>query len=317
MMLSVVIPLLNEEGNLRELHRQLVAVCARIGCQKHIIFVDDGSTDGSAQAIRELAASDPDVAGIRLSRNFGHEAASTAGLDQSVGDATILMDADLQDPPEVIIDMIAQWRQGSEIVYAVRRHRQGESIFKRSTSWLFYRMLNRLSDVPIPMDTGDFRLIDAKVLAALRQCREQDRFVRGLVAWAGFKTSSVTYDRPARNAGETKYRPLKLLLLSLDAVVGFSIKPLRFATAIGFFVTIFSLLMVLVLVIQKLFFSFPYSGYALLASGLFFLGGVQMLMLGIFGEYMGRTYRQTQARPLYLVTETITGRKPATVLEST
>ena len=303
--LSIIVPLRDEAGNLRELHRRLVAVMEKVGCRRQILFVDDGSVDGSMEIIRELAAGDPSVQGIQLSRNFGHEIAITAGLDTVGGDATVLMDADLQDPPELIEEMLARWREGNEIVYAVRRRREGESRFKKWTSWLFYRLLDRLSDVTIPVDAGDFRLIDRKVRNAVRHCRERDRFVRGLVAWAGFKTASVVYDRPPRAAGETKYGPFTLLLLSVDAAIGFSIKPLRAASAVGFVVMFFSLAMGAKIFIEKLIFGIDVPGYALLTSGLFFLGGVQMMMLGILGEYIGRIYRQVQERPLYLVTETI------------
>jgi glycosyltransferase involved in cell wall biosynthesis len=267
--------------------------------------------------LREIAAADPAVVVLRLSRNFGHEAATTAGMDAATGDAVVLMDADLQDPPEVIEQMVQVWHGGSadttgggggaDIVYTVRRHRQGESAFKRSTSWLFYRLLRMVSDVDIPMDSGDFRLIDHKVVAALRQCREQDRFVRGLVAWTGFRTASVLYDRPPRHSGRTKYNPVKLLVLSVDAAIGFSIKPLRVATGVGFVVTLLSLALAGVVTVQKLVWGIPVQGYALLASGMFFLGGVQMLMLGLMGEYLGRVYRQAQGRPLYLVAETLGG----------
>jgi glycosyltransferase involved in cell wall biosynthesis len=307
MLLSVVIPLLNEEGNLPELHRRLVETAKRIGCEWQIIFVDDGSTDGSSRVIREIAEKDPGVVGLKLSRNFGHEAASTAGLDHASGDAVVLMDADLQDPPEVIEEMVGRWREGNDIVFATRSKRAGESIFKRSTSWLFYRIMDKLSDVRIPVDAGDFRLIDGKVLAALRRCREQDRFVRGLVAWTGFRSSSITYERPARHSGETKYNPIKLLLLSLDAAVGFSTKPLRLATGLGFIVTIISLEEAARIFIQKLIWDIKIAGFPLLAVGLFFIGGVQMLLLGVIGEYIGRIYRQVQGRPLYIVGEKIGG----------
>ena len=310
MVLSIVIPLLNEEANLLELHRRLSETLDRIGCDRRIIFVDDGSTDRSPEIIRELAVRDPSVIGVRLSRNFGHERASTAGLDNATGDAAILMDADLQDPPEMIEKLVAAWKEGAEIVYAVRARREGEGPFKRFSAWLFYRLLNIRSEVQVPRDTGDFRLIDGKVLAALRSCREQDRFVRALIAWTGFRTKAVPYDRPARAGGETKYNRLRLLLLSLDALIGFSILPLRIATAVGLVVTAFSLIMVGIVTFQKLFLGLPFQGYALLATGLFFLGGVQMLLLGVLGEYIGRIYRQTQNRPLYLVSEVI-GAPPA------
>ncbi|HZZ41777.1 MAG TPA: glycosyltransferase family 2 protein [Tepidisphaeraceae bacterium] len=305
MRLSVVVPLLNEEGNLRELHARLTEVLGGLAEEHRLIFVDDGSTDGSVGVLREIAQGDGRVTVIRLSRNFGHEAASTAGLDFADGDAVVLMDADLQDPPEVIGEMVKKWREGFEIVYAHRRKREGETWFKRSTSWGFYRLLNLISDVSIPMDTGDFRLVDARVVGALRECRERDRFVRGLVAWTGFRAAAIEYDRPARKAGKTKYNPVKLLILSLDAAVGFSTKPLRLATAIGFLTMIFSLVETASIITQKLVWGIKIQGYALQTSGLFFLGGVQMLLLGILGEYLGRIYRQTQGRPLYVVAERI------------
>jgi dolichol-phosphate mannosyltransferase len=310
MLISVVVPLLNEEGNLRELHSRLVKTLDALGVEHEIIFVDDGSTDASVQVIEQLSATDPSVKGLRFSRNFGHEAASTAGMDHATGDAVVLMDADLQDPPEVIAEMVEKWRAGNQIVLAVRRKREGETLFKRSTSWLFYRILDRLSDVEIPMDAGDFRLIDAKVLAALKEMREQDRFVRGLVAWTGFRTVNVLYDRPARFSGQTKYNPIKLLLLSLDAAVGFSTKPLRIATAVGFVVTLISLEEAMRILIYKLIWGIQIPGFALLTVGLFFIGGVQMLLLGVIGEYIGRIYRQTQARPLYIVRDVIGEKSP-------
>ena len=288
-----------------EVGQRLSQVIVRIGCDAQIILVDDGSRDRSAEVIRELASSDPRVMGIRFSRNFGHEAASTAGFDLADGDAVVLMDADLQDPPEMLETMVQFWRDGNQIVYARRAHRQGESLFKRSTSWLFYRILQWLSDVDIPRDVGDFRLVDRKVVDAVRRCREQDRFMRGLVAWTGFSSVAVEYDRPERAGGVTKYNPLKLLWLSLDAAVGFSVLPLRFASALGFTVTCASLLMVVILVLQKMFRQIDLPGYALQTAGLFFLGGVQMLLLGILGEYIGRIYRQVQGRPIYVVREVI------------
>jgi dolichol-phosphate mannosyltransferase len=301
MRLSLVIPLLNEEANLQLLYERLVGLTARLQCEREILFIDDGSTDRSREVIARLCEQDSTVRGISFSRNFGHEAASTAGLDHARGDAVVLMDADLQDPPELIEEMVRRWQQGAEIVYAQRRNREGETAFKRGTAWCFYRFLNFLSDVHIPQDTGDFRLMDRRVVEALRGCRESDRFLRGLVAWTGFRAEAVEYDRPARHGGETKYNALKLLWLSLDAAVGFSILPLRLATAMGFIVTIFSLVMVAIIVVQKLVYGLPWQGYGLLAAGMFFLGGVQMLLLGIVGEYIGRVYRQSQARPLYIV----------------
>lgn len=303
MRLSIVIPLLNERENLPELHRRLTDALEPLDLERQIILVDDGSTDGSYEVIQELAEADHAVVGLRLSRNFGHELASTAGLDLADGDAAVLMDADLQDPPELIPRMIKLWKDGNQIVYATRRSRADESLAKRFTSWLFYRVLHTLSDTPVPKDTGDFRLMDARVLAAMRQCRERNRFVRGLVAWTGFRSCPISFDRAPRKAGRSKYHFVRLFLLSLDAFVGFSIAPLRLATALGFLVTLVSLIMVGVIVVQKLLHRIDQTGYALQTSALFFLGGVQLLVLGILGEYIGRIYRQTQNRPLYIVTE--------------
>lgn len=307
MRLSVVVPLLNEQDNLRPLHQRLAETAQRLHCEAQFVFVDDGSSDSSMDVLRQLAAEDSRVLAISLSRNFGHEAASTAGFDLADGDAVVLMDADLQDPPEMIDQMVALWQQGHEIVYARRNKREGESLYKRFTSWLFYRLLQGLSDVQIPRDVGDFRLVDKAVIQAVRQCRERDRFMRGLIAWTGFKSTSITYDRPHRATGQTKYNTLKLLWLSLDAAFGFSILPLRLATALGFLVMLGSLAMVVILIGQKLLRELDIPGYALQTSGLFFLGGVQLLMLGILGEYVGRVFRQSQDRPLYLVRQTAGG----------
>jgi dolichol-phosphate mannosyltransferase len=301
----VVVPLLNEKGNLLELHRRLVAVIESIGCEREIIFVDDGSVDGSDRAIRELASRDPTVIGLRLSRNFGHEAATTAGLDAARGDITVLMDADLQDPPELLAEMHRLWKQGSEVVYAVRRRRVGESRIKLGAAWLFYRTLNFLSEVPIPLDVGDFRLMDRRVVESLRKCREQGRFVRGLIAWTGFRTAAVHYDRPARVSGTSHYGILRLFFLSLDAFFGFSIFPLRIASAAGIVFILLGMFAALGVCIAKLAAGYSAFGWALAACGAFFLGGVQLLGIGILGEYVGRIYRQSQDRPLYLVAEEI------------
>lgn len=304
-LISVIIPLLNEEGNLRELHGRLVKTLRGAGVDHEIIFVDDGSTDRSWEVIADLARSDRGVSGIRLARNFGHEAATTAGLDHASGQAVALIDADLQDPPELLAAMIERWSAGVKIVYAVRRSRDGEGVLKRGSSWLFYRVLRAVAETDIPLDTGDYRLVDRRVVQALRSCRETDRFVRGLVAWTGFASEPILYDRAARHSGRTKYRPLKLLLLSLDAIVGFSVVPLRLASMLGFAVTAGAIVMTLVIVIQKLIWGIDVQGYALLASGLFFVGGTQMLLLGVVGEYIARIYRRVQDRPLYLVDEQI------------
>jgi len=311
MLLSVVVPLLNEKNNLLELHRRLVTVTEKLGCDREIILVDDGSIDGSDQIIRDLVAADPTVTGLRLSRNFGHEAASTAGMDAARGDMTVLMDADLQDPPELIEEMFQLWKQGNQIVYAVRRRRPGESRLKLSAAWLFYRALNFLSEVSIPLDVGDFRLMDARVVQSLRECREQDRFVRGLVAWTGFRSAAIEYDRPPRSSGKTHYGMLKLFFLSLDAFVGFSISPLRLASAAGVLFMLLSIFASLIICIVG-----SPSAPTFFGCGLFFLGGVQLLCTGILGEYVGRIYRQAQHRPLYLIAEEIAASARAILSDS-
>lgn len=303
MLYSVVIPVFNEEGNIPELYQRLTNLLSSISKEYEIIFVNDGSTDKSLEKIKELSLSDGKIYYISFTRNFGHEAASTAGLDAARGDCVILMDADLQDPPELIPEMIDLWQKGYHLVYAKRRKRHGESFFKRVSAHIFYRLLNLLSDAKIPIDTGDFRLMDRAVVGDFKKCREQNRFVRGLTAWVGYNQVAIEYDRPERYAGETKYSPFKLLLLSLDVITGFSTVPLRIATLMGFLVTVLSMALILIIVLQKLFFHLDIPGYAFLATGLFFLGGVQMFFLGILGEYIGKIYRQVKERPLYLVRE--------------
>jgi dolichol-phosphate mannosyltransferase len=312
MLISIVIPLLNERHTLVELHRRLVAMGQRTGCDLDIIFVDDGSTDGSDEVIRGIAALDPAVRALRFSRNFGHEAASTAGLDIAGGDVTVLMDADLQDPPELIDEMLEFWKQDYQVVYAVRRRRAGESALKLTAAWAFYRALNLLADVRIPVDTGDFRLMDARVVRALRQCRENHRFVRGLVAWMGFRSAAVEYDRAARAAGQTHYGLFKLLLLSLDAFVGFSLSPLRLAWVGGMMLTAIGSVVMLAGLAAGLMQGRFWSMLAFGEIGLFFVAGVQLLCVGIVGEYIGRIFRQAQNRPLYLVTEEIVTPRVAT-----
>lgn len=303
MLHSIVIPVFNEEDNIWELYQRLTHVMRSMSKEYEIIFVDDGCTDKSLEQIKEISLSDRNVYYISLTRNFGHEAASTAGLDGARGDCVILMDADLQDPPELIPEMINLWKKGYQLVYAKRRKRHGESFFKKASAHLFYRLLDFVADTNIPIDTGDFRLMDRALVDAFIKCREQNRFVRGLTAWVGYNQIAIEYDRPKRYAGETKYRSLKLLLLSFDVITGFSIIPLRIATLMGLGVTLFSIILIIVILFQKLLFSLNIPGYAFLATGLFFLGGVQMFLLGVLGEYIGKIYRQVQNRPLYLVRE--------------
>ncbi|MFN0133324.1 MAG: glycosyltransferase family 2 protein [Phycisphaerales bacterium] len=298
-----MVPAFNEEGNITALHERLDAVLRECADDHEIIFVDDGSTDGTLAAVRALARRDPRVKFLAFSRNFGHEMASTAGLDRAEGDAVVLIDADLQDPPEVIRDLVAAWRDGVDVAYAQRRHRPGEPAMKRLTAWLFYRLLARLTDVPIPRDTGDFRLMDRRVVLALRQCRENPRFVRGLVAWVGFEQRAVLYDRNERHAGETKYGFRKLFRLSLEALSAFSLAPLRLSVWLGAAAVALSILITLTVVAERLFIGPASRGYALLACGIFFMGGVQLVMLGIIAHYLGQVFTHGQARPLYLIAE--------------
>lgn len=265
--------------------------------------MDDGSTDGTLDAIRALSRRDPRVKFLAFSRNFGHEMASTAGLDRAEGDAVVLIDADLQDPPEVIRRLVDAWRDGADVAYAQRRRRPGEPVLKRLTAWLFYRLLARLTEVPIPRDTGDFRLMDRRVVLALRRCRENPRFVRGLVAWVGFKQQAVLYDRDERHAGETKYGFRKLLKLSLEALSAFSLAPLRLTVWLGGAAVALSVLITLAVVVERVFLGPAQRGYALLACGIFFMGGVQLVILGIIAHYLGQVFTHGQARPLYLVAE--------------
>jgi glycosyltransferase involved in cell wall biosynthesis len=300
---SVVIPAYNEEGCLRPLHARLSQVLQDEGLAYEILFVDDGSTDQTLPTVRQLAVSDPHVRWISFSRNFGHEAASTAGIDHARGDVVILMDADLQDPPELIPEILMKWRAGYDVVYARRRRREGESRFKRATAWLFYRALNAMTQVPIPMDTGDFRLMDRAVVNEFRRLREQNRFVRGLVSWVGLKQAAVAFDRPARVAGEPKYSVVKLAALSLDAIVSFSIVPLRLISLLGLLVLLLTGVACLGATLGWALLDTELSLEHLLVAGLFFLGGVQLVCLGVVAEYIGRLYRQSQQRPLYVVAE--------------
>ena len=302
-LISVVIPVYNEQECLPALFERLDRLQSSGSDRYEFVFVDDGSTDESRRIIVELAARNESIKYIIFSRNFGHEIATTAGIDHAGGEAVVIIDADLQDPPELIPELVAKWRQGYQVVYAQRRSRKGEGVLKRFTSWLFYRVICRLSDVDIPADTGDFRLMDRRAVEHFRRCREQSRFVRGLVAWTGFRQTAVQYDRDQRQGGEGKYGLFKLIVLAFDAVVGFSNVPLRIGILLGLMACLFALTIAVVVFLQKLINGIPIPGYALMVTGMFFLGGVQLLMLGLLGEYIGRIYRESQRRPLYIISE--------------
>lgn len=298
---SLVIPVYNEEAVLSETYQRVKKIMDSLGESYELIFVNDGSQDKSASIIREFAREDPKVKLINFSRNFGHQAAITAGMDYARGQAVIVMDADLQDPPEVIPQMVEKWRQGYEVVYGKRMKREGESFFKKATASLFYRFLKRMTQVDIPVDTGDFRLIDRKVLLTMKLLREKNRFIRGLISWVGFRQTSVEYVREKRWAGETKYPLRKMLKLAWDGVTSFSDKPLKIATYVGFLLSAFSFVYLLVVIFQTVFGQGTVPGWASLVVINLFFNGVILIILGIMGEYIGRIYDEAKNRPLYIV----------------
>jgi polyisoprenyl-phosphate glycosyltransferase len=312
-LISVVIPVFNEEGNLGALYQRLSALEAGGGDRYELLFLDDGSRDASREIVRSLAEKDPRVRYLFFSRNFGHEQATTAGLDHVRGDAAVIIDSDLQDPPELIPEMVRKWREGYQVVYAQRRARKGESVFKKLTSWFFYRLVRMTSDCDIPRDTGDFLLIDRRVVGEFRRCREQNRFVRGLIAWTGFRQIAIPYDRDERLSGQTKYSVIKLIRLAFDAILGFSTLPLRAGLILGLLVSVVAFVEMCRVLYAKLVTGLPIPGYALQTTAILLLGGVQLVVIGLVGSYVGRIYRQSQNRPLYVVAEESEG--PAASLE--
>jgi polyisoprenyl-phosphate glycosyltransferase len=298
---SIIAPIFNESANLPELKRRVSEVMDSTGEPWELILIDDGSSDNSAELIRQYAQQDLRIRPVIFARNFGHQIAVTAGLDYSRGQAVVIIDSDLQDPPEVIPDLIAKWREGYEVVYAVRTEREGESWFKLFTASLFYRMIYRITEVDIPMDAGDFRLLDRKVVEVLNRMRERHRFLRGMSAWVGFRQVGVPYRRAARFAGETKYPFKKMFRLALNAVTGFSYIPLQLATFLGFLSAGISILAIPVVVLTRLAGSQAFFGQATTLIAVLFLGGVQLISLGILGEYIGRLYDEAKGRPLYIV----------------
>lgn len=300
---SIVAPIYNEIDNLPELYRRVKEVMEPSDETWELVLVDDGSTDGSTDKIRELAEADKRVRPVIFARNFGHQIAVTAGLDYARGDAIVIIDADLQDPPEVILELAEKWRQGYEVVYAVRAEREGESWFKKFTAAMFYRIIFRITDVKIPLDTGDFRLLDRKVVNVMNSMRERHRFLRGMASWIGFKQIGVEYKRAARYAGETKYPFKKMLRLALNAVTSFSYFPLQVATYIGFISASIAILAIPVVAILRMIGSQFFGGQATTLISVLFLGGAQLISLGILGEYIGRLYDEAKGRPLYIVRE--------------
>jgi len=297
---SIAAPVFNEIEIVSEFYRRVKDVMEALGEPWELILVDDGSADGSTEKILELAALDSHVKPVIFARNFGHQIAITAGIDHAQGEAIIILDADLQDPPEVIPDLIERWKEGYEVVYAVRAEREGESFFKKITASVFYRLIYRITDVKIPLDTGDFRLLDQQAADILREMRERHRFPRGMAAWIGFRQIGVPYKRAARFAGETKYPFKKMLRLALDAITGFSYFPLQLATYFGFFCAGVSAVAIPVVIVLRLTGYQAFLGQATTLIAVLFLGGVQLISLGIVGEYLGRIYSEVKGRPLYI-----------------
>jgi glycosyltransferase involved in cell wall biosynthesis len=301
---SVIAPIYNEIGNLAELYRRVKETLDRTGESWELIMVDDGSTDGSTDEIQKLADQDGRIKPVIFVRNFGHQIAVTAGLDYAQGQAVVIIDADLQDPPEVIPDLIARWKEGYEVVYAQRAEREGESWFKLTTASVFYRLIYRITDIKIPMDTGDFRLLDRKVVNVMVQMRERHRFLRGMSSWVGFKQTGVAYKRAARFSGVTKYPFKKMIKFASDAITSFSYFPLQVAMYLGFISAGISIIAIPVVIILRIAGLHAFIGQASTLIAVLFLGGVQLISLGILGEYIGRIYDEAKGRPLYIVRET-------------
>ncbi len=303
---SIIAPIYNEIGCIDELYRRMTTVMDGItvpGEEWEMVLVDDGSRDGSTEKIRELALKDSRIRPVIFARNFGHQIAVTAGLDYSRGQAVVIIDADLQDPPEVILDLIAKWREGYEVVYAVRAEREGETWFKKFSAMVFYRLINRITNVDIPVDTGDFRLMDRKVVDVLNQMRERHRFIRGLASWIGYRQIGVPYHRASRFTGVTKYPLKKMVKFATDAITGFSSFPLQIAMVLGFISAGISILAIPFVIIGRVAGSQAFMGQASTLLAVLFLGGVQLISLGILGEYIGRLYDEAKGRPLYIVRE--------------
>lgn len=298
--LSVVIPVYNEEANLPALYQRLTSVLDETGLRYEMVFVDDGSRDASRALLRELAAQDQRVAAIELARNFGHQVAISAGLDYARGDGVIVMDADLQDPPEVLPQFIAKWREGHDVVYAIRAQRK-EHWLKRTAYAGFYRLLQRVAQIEIPLDAGDFCIMDRRVVELLAAMPERNRFVRGIRSWVGLDQVGLAYERHARNAGEPKYTFSRLVYLALDGLVSFSYIPLRVITLLGFSVSLLSILLAVFYTVKKLLYGLNPPGFATLIVSIFLLAGMQLITTGVIGEYVGRIFEEVKRRPLYIV----------------
>ena len=302
---SIVVPVFNEEEVIAVTYERLKKVMDITSQTYELIFVNDGSSDRTFQILREICQKDTHVKLINFSRNFGHQIAISAGMDNAMGQAVVVIDADLQDPPEVIWQMIEKWKEGYEVVYATRKERKGETFFKKWTAAMFYRLLRSVTEIDIPVDTGDFRLIDRKVCNVMKDIKEKNRFVRGLVSWVGFRQTSVEYVREERFAGETKYPLRKMIRLSLDAITTFSYKPLKLAIYLGLIFSSVSFFFLLFVILERLFTQYNVPGWtSIMAISLFFNGTV-LTILGIVGEYIGRIYDETKDRPLYIISNKV------------
>ena len=302
--LSIIIPVYNEEGNIPRLFERLDAVAKKLNADTEFIFINDGSRDQSLRLIKELASLHKNVCYIDFARNFGHQVAVSAGLDYCNGRSVVIIDADLQDPPEVIIEMHNKWKEGFEVVYAKLRAREGENFAKKFTARLFYRILKKITSISIPVDTGDFRLIDRKIVDVLRQMPEQQKFLRGQISWIGFRQTFVEYDRDARHSGKTGYTIRKMIRLALDGVTSFSNLPLKFATLAGFVVSGIAFIMILYALYSRFISKDYVPGWTSLMLAVLFIGGVQLICIGIIGEYISRLSSNVRNRPLYVVNET-------------
>jgi len=302
---SIVVPLYNEEPVIKETYSRLKKVMDATGESYEIIFINDGSYDSTLDLARSICERDRNIKLLSFSRNFGHQIAITAGMDYSIGQAVVVIDADLQDPPEVILEMIAKWKEGYDVVYGKRLKRKGETFFKKISAKAFYRLLSGLTDINIPVDTGDFRLIDRKVCDALKRLPERNRYVRGLVSWLGFKQIGVEFVREERFAGETKYPLKKMIKFASDAITSFSFKPLKIATYAGSTISLLSLVYLLFLVYRRLFAGLAIPGLISIFAVNLFFDGIILIILGIIGEYIGRIYDEAKGRPLYLISEKV------------
>jgi glycosyltransferase involved in cell wall biosynthesis len=302
-LVSIIVPCFNEDQVIGETYFRLIEFCKLDNFDFEFIFVDDGSLDTTKDLLRSFFVKDNRVKLIFFSRNFGHQVAVSAGIEASSGDAVILIDADLQDPPEVMSDMIDLWENGYDVVYGTRVSREGESFFKLYTAKLFYKLLNKLSDIPIPLNTGDFRLMDRNVVNALNSMPEKDRFIRGMVSWIGFNQISLSYKRRERFAGISKYPLKKMINFGIDGIISFSSKPLKMSLFLGVSSSILSMISIFYVLLLRIFTNNWVEGWTTLMISILFLGGVQLIGIGILGEYIGRIYKEVKRRPLYVINE--------------